>query len=105
MSLYYEYRSCCGGKKHDNDNNDRKKHDNKKDDKKKEPYLDCYCGNYLTRFLGDVVDVTTMSGDVLTGYLACLDEYGMVTIVEATGPVYVCCYRIESIAPAVAETL
>jgi hypothetical protein len=95
MSLYYEYKSCCS-----------RKDNHKKDDHKKDHELDCFCGRFLNRFLGDEVDVTTISGDVITGILACLDDKtGIVTIVEATGPVYVCCKRIESIAPAAADTL
>lgn len=91
MSLYYEYKSCCSSKKVDH----HKDHE-----------VDCFCGKFLNRFLGDEVDVTTNSGAVLTGILACIDDKsGILTLVEAGGPIYVCCKKIESIAPASADTL
>ncbi|WP_078381382.1 hypothetical protein [Sutcliffiella halmapala] len=94
MSLYYEYKSCCGKK------DDRRERAADVDREK-----DCFCGKFLNRFLGDDVDIVTVSGAPISGILACIDDKtGILTVVGDDGPVYVCCSRIETISPATDES-
>jgi hypothetical protein len=94
MSFYYEQRGCCGRKKED---------DKKKDHKKEEKHeRDCFCGKAIRQFLGETVIIGLVGGVALAaGLLACFDEKtGIVTVVTAGVPTYICCTQIAYITPA-----
>ncbi|WP_223700654.1 hypothetical protein [Sutcliffiella deserti] len=100
MSLYYEYKSCCGSKKDDHKHDDHKQ--------------DCFCGKFPKYLLGQEVVIGSVAATLPgTFRIACIDEKsGIITLVStdtdldaefpAGALVYVCCKDIAFISPVVA---